>query len=207
MYNFALSGSFDFVEKRNGPPRIDVLRLIFLTFRTTSFQFAIFPLPASHAFLIAFNATSTARYAGGPNDPSVALGLSFFHPSISALLDAIPLMSGAKFDTYEPVTLNWSGLFDPSPPNTFARLPCSSSCCANVCASDGCCVGKNTTSASPGTRVTREEKSVVLTDVDRRVTDTLRFFSTVSAASARPTEYGSWKSTIATFLALSLSTM
>src|SRR6187200_183806 len=173
----------------------------------TSFRFAIFPLPASHAFLIAFSATSTARYDGGPNEPSVALGLSFFQPSISALLDAMPLMSGAKLDTYEPDSLNWSGLFDPSPPNTSARLPCSSSCWPNVCASFGCCVGKNTTSASLGTRVTSDEKSVVLTDVESRVTDTLRFLSTTSAASARPTEYGSWKSTIATFFALSLSTM
>src|SRR4029079_5019027 len=207
MYNFALSGSFDFVEKRNGPPRIDVLRLIFLTFRMTSFRFAIFPLPASHAFLIAFNATSTARYDGGPNEPSVALGLSFFHPSISALLDAMPLMSGAKLETYEPASFNWSGLFGPSPPNTFARLPCSSSCWPNVCASDGCCVGKKTTSASPGTRVTSEEKSVVLTEVDSRVTLTPFFLRTVSAASASPTEYGSWKATIATFFAFSLATM
>ena len=59
-------------------------------------------------------------------------------------------MSGAKFETYEPFSLNCSGLFDPSPPKTFAFLPCSSSCCPNVCASGGCCVGKKTMSASLG---------------------------------------------------------
>ncbi len=78
----------------------------------------------------------------------------------------MPLMSGAKFETYEPASLNAAGAFDPSPPNTFARLPCSSSCWPNVCASAGCWVGKNTMSASFGTRVTSDEKSVVLTDVD-----------------------------------------
>ena len=62
-------------------------------------------------------------------------------------------------------------------------------------------------SASFGTRVTSDEKSVVLTEVDCRETFTPRFFSTFSAASARPTEYGSWKSMTTTLLALSLSTM
>ena len=116
-------------------------------------------------------------------------------------------MSGAKLDTYEPASLNASGLFEPSPPNTFAFFPCSSSCWPNVCASAGCWVGKNTTSVSFETRVTSDEKSVVLTDVDSRVTLTPFFLRTVSAASASPTEYGSWKSTIATFFAFSLSTM
>ena len=116
-------------------------------------------------------------------------------------------MSGAKLDTYEPASLNWAGEFAPSPPNTFARLPCSSSCCPNVCASGGCCVGKKTTSASFGTRVTSDEKSVVRTEVDCRMTSTFFAFRTISAALASPTEYGSWKSMITTFLAFSLSIM
>ena len=134
-------------------------------------------------------------------------GFAFFQPSISAFDEAMPLMSGAKFETYDPSSLNCVGLFDPSPPNTFARLPCSSSCWPNVCASGGCCVGKNTTSASLGTRVTSDEKSVVFTDVDCRIVVTPFRFSAASAESARPTEYGSWKSIRTTFFALSLSTM
>ncbi len=86
-------------------------------------------------------------------------------------------------------------------------MPCSSSCCPNVWASSGCCVGKKTTFASFGTFVTSDEKSVVSTDVESRVTSTPFALSTACAAFARPTEYGSWKSTIATFFALSFETM
>ena len=111
----------------------------------------------------------------------------------------MPLMSGAKLDTYEPASLNCAGEFAPSPPNTFAFLPCSISCWPNVCASGGCCVGKKTMSASLGVRVTSDEKSVVRTDVDSRTVATLLAFRTASAASARPTEYGSWKSISTTF--------
>ena len=84
-------------------------------------------------------------------------GLAFFQPAMSAASAVMPVMSGAKFDTYEPGTLNAVASFEPSPPNTFAFLPCSSSCCANVCASAGFCVGKNTMSASLGTFVTYAE--------------------------------------------------
>ena len=66
--------------------------------------------------------------SAGRTSRASAFGLSFFHPAISALLEATPLMSGAKLETYEPGSLNWPALFAPSPPNTFARLPCSSSC-------------------------------------------------------------------------------
>ena len=59
-------------------------------------------------------------------------GLSFFQPAMIALSAAMPVMSGAKFETYEPGALNADGSFEPSPPNTFAFLPCSISCCANV---------------------------------------------------------------------------
>ena len=62
-------------------------------------------------------------------------------------------------------------------------------------------------SASLGTRVTSDEKSVVLTEVDCRIVVTPFRLSTASAESARPTEYGSWKSISTTFLAFSLSTM
>ena len=74
-----------------------------------------------------------------------------------ALSAGIPVMSGAKFDTYEPATLNCVGAFEPSPPKTFAFFPCSISCCAMVCASGGFWVGKNTMSASLGTFVTYDE--------------------------------------------------
>ena len=69
----------------------------------------------------------------------------------------MPVMSGAKLDTYEPGTLKAVESFEPSPPNTLAFLPCSMSCCANVCASGGFCVGKKTMSASFGTFVTYAE--------------------------------------------------
>ena len=62
-------------------------------------------------------------------------------------------------------------------------------------------------SASFGTRVTSDEKSVVLTEVDCRIVVTPFLLSAASAASARPTEYGSWKSIRTTFFAFSLSTM
>ena len=113
----------------------------------------------------------------------------------------MPLMSGAKFDTYEPGTLNCVASFEPSPPNTFAFLPCSSSCCAKFCASPGFCVGKNTKSASLGTFVTKDEKSVVVLLTDCRDVETPLALRTISAASARPCEYGSWKSNSTTFLA------
>ena len=58
----------------------------------------------------------------------------------------IVLMSGAKSETYEPGTLNWSAEAAPSPPNTFAFLPCSSSCWAKFCAA--------------GRRLRREEHEV-----------------------------------------------
>ena len=103
-------------------------------------------------------------------------------------------MSGAKFETYEPGTLNCDGSFEPSPPKTFAFLPCSISCWAKFCASPGFCVGKNTKSALLGTFVTNDEKSVVVLLTDRRVVVTPFAFRTASAASARPCEYGSWKS-------------
>jgi hypothetical protein len=95
----------------------------------------------------------------------------------------------------------------PSPPNTFAFLPCSSSCCARVCAFGGCWNGAKTTSASFGTLVTIDEKSDWLIETDRRIVETPRLFSTDWAASASPTEYGSWASISTTFLAFSLSTM
>ena len=62
-------------------------------------------------------------------------------------------------------------------------------------------------SASLGVLVTSDEKSVVRTDVESRTVATLRALRTASAASARPTEYGSWKSISTTFLTFSLSTM
>ena len=89
------------------------------------------------------------------------------------------LIGPAKFDTYEPGTLNSAGSFEPSPPNTFAFLPCSTSCCANVCASAGFCVGKNTMSASLGTFVTYDEKSVTVLATDRRIVVTPFAFRTL----------------------------
>ena len=83
--------------------------------------------------------------------------MSFSQPAMIDLLYGKRLIGAAKFETYEPGTLNCDGSFEPSPPNTFAFLPCSSSCWANVCASPGFCVGKNTTSASFGTFVTYAE--------------------------------------------------
>ena len=130
--------------------------------------------------------------------------MSAFQPLTIARDVAMPLMSGAKLDTNEPGSLNCAGEFAPSPPNTFARLPCSISCWPNVCASGGCCVGKKTKSASLGVRVTRDEKSVVRTDVESRITSTFRARRTCCAASARPTEYGSWKSMITTLSAFLL---
>ena len=62
-------------------------------------------------------------------------------------------------------------------------------------------------SASLGVRVTSDEKSVVRTDVESRTVATFRALQDGLAASARPTEYGSWKSMITTFLTFSLSTM
>ena len=100
----------------------------------------------------------------------------------------MPLMSGAKFETYAPGALKTPTPLAPSPPNTFARLPCSRSWVANVCASTGFCVGKNTMSASFGTRVTNDEKSVTVFAADIREVVTFRAFRTRSTASARPTE-------------------
>ena len=62
-------------------------------------------------------------------------------------------------------------------------------------------------SASFGTRVTKDEKSVTVFATDSREVETLPALSVRSTASARPTEYGSWKSRITTFLTLSLSIM
>ena len=84
-------------------------------------------------------------------------GLSFFQPAMIFASAGMPVMSGAKFETYEPGCLNCDASFEPSPPNTFAFLPCSISCWANVCASPGFCVGKKTMSASLGTFVTYAE--------------------------------------------------
>ena len=89
-------------------------------------------------------------------------GLSFFQAAMSALSAAIVSICGAKLETYPPAALNALGSFAPSPPKTFAFLPCSASCCANACASPGFCVGKNTMSASLGTFVTKFEKSVTV---------------------------------------------
>ena len=119
----------------------------------------------------------------------------------------MPEMSGAKFETYAPAVLNDAGPFAPSPPNTFALLPCSSSCCANVCASGGCCVGEDTMSASLGTLVTRDEKSVGFIEEVCRIVVTPFVLRATSVESAKPTEYGSWKSISTTFFALSLSAM
>ena len=83
--------------------------------------------------------------------------MSFFHAAMIAASALMPVMSGAKLETYAPGVLNCDGSFEPSPPNTFAFLPCSTSCRAKVCASPGFCVGKKTMSASPGTRVTYDE--------------------------------------------------
>ena len=58
-----------------------------------------------------------------------------------------------------------------------------------------------------GTRVTSDEKSVVLIDTDSRCTVTFLLRRYVCTASARPTEYGSCESTTTTFLAFSFSTM
>ena len=117
-------------------------------------------------------------------------------------------MSGAKLDTYEPASLNCAGEFAPSPPNTFARLPCSSSCWPNVCASgrllrreeDDVRVARR-----PASRATRSRSSAPRSTAGSPRRSGAR--STVCAASARPTEYGSWKSMITTFFAFSLSTM
>ena len=84
-------------------------------------------------------------------------GLAFFQPAMIASSAGMPVMSGAKFDTYEPGALNCDGAFEPSPPNTFAFLPCSTAAAANVCAAGGFCVGKKTMSASLGTFVTYDE--------------------------------------------------
>ena len=46
---------------------------------------------------------------------------------------------------------------EPSPPKTFAFLPCSASWVAIDWAADGACVGKNTMSAAAGTFVTYDE--------------------------------------------------
>ena len=113
----------------------------------------------------------------------------------------------AKFDTNEPGTLNLSESLVPSPPNTCAFLPCSISCCARVCAFGGCWNGANTTSVSFGTLVTIDEKSDWLTETDCRIVVTPLAFSVASAASARPTEYGSCASISTTFFALSLLIM
>jgi hypothetical protein len=86
-------------------------------------------------------------------------------------------------------------------------LPCSISCWAKVCAFGGCCVPKNTASASPGTFVTIGEKSDVAVLTDSRCVVTPFAFRKACTASARPTEYGSCESTSTTFLTLSLSTM
>ena len=83
--------------------------------------------------------------------------MAFFQPAMIAASAGMPVISGAKFERYEPGALNTVKPFEPSPPNTFAFLPCSSNCCANVCASAGFCVGKNTMSASFGTFVTNAE--------------------------------------------------
>src|SRR5438876_10882650 len=119
----------------------------------------------------------------------------------------MPSIGPAKFDTNEPGTLNLSESLVPSPPNTCAFLPCSISCCARVCAFGGCWNGAKTTSASFGTFVTIDEKSDWLIETDSRIVVTPFFFSVASAASARPTEYGSCASISTTFLAFSLSTM
>src|SRR5207244_4274643 len=128
-------------------------------------------------------------------------------PAMIALSAGIESIGPAKFDTSEPGTLNWLESFVPSPPNTFAFLPCSISCCARVCAFGGCWKGAKTTSASFGTLVTIDEKSAWLVVTARRIVLTPFFFNVASAASARPTEYGSCASTSTTFLAFSLSTM
>ncbi len=95
----------------------------------------------------------------------------------------------------------------PSPPKTFAFLPCSASCWANDCASPGFCEGKNTTSASLGTFVTYEEKSVTVFGHGLRRVVTSAALSAFTTSPARPCEYGSWKSKTTTFLTLSTSTM
>src|SRR5438105_15308004 len=83
----------------------------------------------------------------------------------------------AELDTYEPGTLNLSESFVPSPPNTFAFLPCSISCCASVCAFGGCWNGAKTMSVSLGTFVTIDEKSDWLTLTDSRIVVTPSDFS------------------------------
>ena len=93
-------------------------------------------------------------------------GLAFFQAAMIDLSAAIVSICGAKFETYEPAALNTPGPFEPSPPKTFAFLPCSASWLAIVCAAAGCCVGKNTMSASLGTFVTYCEKSVTLFGTD-----------------------------------------
>ena len=83
--------------------------MIFLTCLMTSRRFLICPCPASHGLLDRVEHDLDREVVGGPNEPSSAFGLSFFHPAIRVLFDGMRLMSGAKFETYEPGSLNRPG--------------------------------------------------------------------------------------------------
>src|SRR5206468_8187136 len=103
--NLPFFGSCVFVEKPNEPPSSQLLILTWLTREKTSAR-EIDPCFALQASWIAVSATWTAPYDGGPKLPTVLPLLSFFQPSTIFLSVAMPVMSGAKFDTYEPGTLN-----------------------------------------------------------------------------------------------------
>ena len=95
--NLPLKGSFVFDEKRKLPPRIQFLIWTLLTCLITALRDASLPWPAAHALLIAAIATCAAPYAGGPNEPSVAPGLSFLISGASQLVivrEKIPAIVG-----------------------------------------------------------------------------------------------------------------
>jgi hypothetical protein len=107
-----------------------------------------------------------------------------------ACLPGTRLRSGAKFEKYEPGTLN-AGSAVPSPPITTARLPCSLRRTAIWFAFAATWNGVNTTSVSPAMRVTKLEKSVVEFVTESLCTVTFRRSRARSIVLASPTEYGS----------------
>src|SRR5215471_14075392 len=145
-----------------GCPRIVTGWFVFLICASTLARLGVWPDLQTAA--IASSITCVAAKVGGPNVPKEPY-LAFAAAAIGASA-RIPVMSGPKVDTYEPLIVKFFGSYRPSVPKIRAFLCCCARLWPNCWALAAICQGRTTTVVAGVTLATSEEKSVTFCETD-----------------------------------------